>query len=73
LIYVAEIFIIIQTFTQNELALWKNLFNGENLDGCKMAGSKGVSYVQDGQIVYYRIYDTPEHTFVTTMKKYGDL
>ncbi|MCU0288678.1 MAG: DUF1080 domain-containing protein [Acidobacteria bacterium] len=59
-------------FAQKDSAPWKILFNGKNLDGWKMVGSKGVAYVQNGEIICRRTPDTPEHTFVTSNKKYSD-
>lgn len=59
-------------FAQNDSAPWKSLFNGKNLDGWKIVGSKGIAYVQDGEIICHRTPDTREHTFVTSNKKYSD-
>jgi len=59
-------------WAQGEDIPWESLFNGKDLSGWKMVGSKGVAYVKDEEILCHRTKDTPEHTFVTTVKKYSD-
>jgi len=71
LIFVAVLIVTVQVVAQKNVP-WKSLFNGKNLDGWKMVGSRGVAYVQDGEIICHRTPDTPEHTFVTSEKKYSD-
>lgn len=51
---------------------WVSLFNGTDLAGWKMVGSKGVAFVKDGEIVCRRTKGTTEHTFVTTEQKFSD-
>jgi len=66
------LFLMPSSFAQNKNVPWKSLFNGENLDGWKMVGEKGVAYVQDGEILIHRTKDTKEHAFLATKKKYSD-
>jgi hypothetical protein len=51
---------------------WESLFNGKNLDGWKIVGSKGIIRVIDGTIVCNMTRNTPEHTFLCTEEKYKD-
>ena len=50
---------------------WKNLFNGENLEGWTTKGGDALYEVRDGMIVGTTVADTP-NTFLTTSKNYGD-
>jgi hypothetical protein len=59
-------------FAQEKEIPWESLFNGKDLTGWKMVGNKGVAYVKDGEIFCHRTKNTPEHTFVTSVKKYSD-
>jgi len=72
LIFAAALILSVPVFAQKDDAPWKSLFNGKNLDGWKMVGSKGVAYVKDGEIICHRTPDTPEHTFVTSERKYSN-
>lgn len=51
---------------------WINLFNGKNFDGWKIIGSNGKAWVEDGAFVCHQVSNTPEHTFISTKKKYDD-
>lgn len=51
---------------------WESLFNGKDLEGWKIVGSKGKAWVEEGAIVCHQVSNTPEHTFVCSRKKYGD-
>jgi hypothetical protein len=51
---------------------WESIFNGKDLTGWKIVGSKGIAYVKDGEILCHRTKNTTEHTFVTSVKKYSD-
>ena len=56
----------------NEGGSWEVLFNGHNLDGWRIVGSKGIAVVADSAIVCNQVTDTNEHTFVCTNEKYSD-
>ncbi len=49
---------------------WKDLFNGENLNGWSVIGGQGKVEVEDNAIVLRQTANTKEHTFVHTKKKY---
>jgi hypothetical protein len=51
---------------------WRSLFNGKDLAGWKMVGSKGVAVIVDSAITCNQIANTTEHTFVCTKEKFGD-
>ena len=52
---------------------WKTIFNGKNFSGWSLVGSKGSAIIEDSAFVCHRVSNTPEHTFIRTNKKYGDL
>jgi len=60
------------TFAQKNVAPWKSLFNGVNLDNWKMVGDKGEAFVEDGEILIRQTANTKNHTFVTSVDKYSD-
>jgi hypothetical protein len=51
---------------------WKSIFNGIDLDGWKIVGSKGRVNIMDGAFVCNMTSNTPEHTFVCTKEKYDN-
>jgi hypothetical protein len=51
---------------------WISLFNGRNLEGWKMVGSKGIAVVRDGAITCNKVINTPIHTFVCSNEEYKD-
>lgn len=51
---------------------WTTLFNGKDLTGWSIVGSNGKAYVENGEIVGHMVSNTPEHTFVRSIEKYGD-
>lgn len=59
-------------FAQSNNQPWRTLFNGTNLDGWKMVGSKGVAIVEDATIICHQTPNTKEHTFVCTNEKFKD-
>ncbi len=50
---------------------WKNLFNGENLEGWSQKGGEAQYEVREGTIVGITVHDTP-NSFMTTDKMYSD-
>jgi hypothetical protein len=65
-------FLSLSLNAQKDYKQWKSLFNGKNLDGWKIVGSKGAIRVNDGAIICNMVRNTPEHTFVCTKKRYKD-
>ena len=75
-IIVCCLFVILSTtaWTQKSSVKppWEPLFNGKNFNGWQIIGSKGKAWVEDGAIVCHQVSNTPEHTFISTKKKYDD-
>ena len=67
-----SLFLSISLMAQNRDIPWVSLFNGKNLDGWKMVGSKGIALIRDEAITCNMIAKTTEHTFVCSNEKYGD-
>ena len=72
LLLTLSLLVVLVSSAQEKGTPWESLFNGKDLAGWKMVGSKGVAYVKDGEILCHRTKDTPEHTFVTSTRKYAD-
>lgn len=53
-------------------APWRTIFNGKNLDGWSVVGSKGKVVVIDSAMVCSMTANTPEHTFARTNRRYRD-
>ncbi len=53
-------------------APWQSIFNGKDLTGWQIIGSRGKVLVQDSAIEIHMTANTPVHTFATTKKKYKD-
>jgi len=64
--------LMLASCSQSNKGSWEVLFNGHNLDGWRMVGSKGIAVVSDSAIVCSQVADTNEHTFVCTNEKYSD-
>lgn len=54
-----------------QVEIWRELFNGLDLDGWKTAGGEAEFKVEDGIIVGYAKANTP-NTFLITEEQYGD-
>ncbi len=57
---------------QSNKNTWRSLFNGKDLTGWKMVGSRGVALVIDSAITCNQVANTTEHTFITTKEKFSD-
>ncbi len=70
------IFVILFQLTslmaQKDNAPWISLFNGSNLTGWKIVGSKGNVIIRDGAITCNMVVNTIEHTFICSQEKYTD-
>lgn len=51
---------------------WKTIFNGKDLIGWKLVGSKGVAEIKDSAFYCHMTANTTEHTFVCTTEIYDD-
>jgi len=69
---VFSLFLTASALAQNDSEPWKTLFNGKNLEGWKMVGSKGVAIVDGATIICHQTPNTKEHTFVCTNEKFKD-
>jgi len=67
-----SLFLSTSLIAQNDNVPWVSLFNGRNLDGWKIVGSKGIALIRDEAIICNMTANTPEHTFVCSNEKYGD-
>lgn len=49
---------------------WKQLFNGQSLNGWHIVGSNGNVFINEGTIECHMTAGTPMHTFIVSDKKY---
>jgi hypothetical protein len=69
---VIVIFSSVSLMAQRDNEPWVSLFNGRNLDGWKVIGSKGNAFIRDGAITCNKVINTPIHTFVCSNEEYED-
>ncbi len=65
--------IIHSTINGQDVTLpWNYLFDGKNLNNFSYAGDRVRPWVENGELVFHMVANTPRHSYVKTLEKYDD-